>query len=70
MELFYFLPACHYARTATEAYVTPHLLEVAVVDDADVRCLAREGRHLVALEVVVVVGHCVCEAADHCFGDV
>jgi hypothetical protein len=41
-----------------------------VVDDADIVCLVGEGGELVALEIVVVIGHCVGEAADDGFGDV
>lgn len=37
---------------------------------ADVGCGVGEGREAVTLEVVVVVRHGVCEAADDSFGDV
>ena len=70
VEFFYFLPAGHDAGAAAEFDGAPLLVEVLVVDCADVGGLGGEGGHVVAFELVVVVGHCVGEAADDGFGDV
>ena len=70
MEFFNFLPAGHDASSSPETDVSPHGVEVAVVDDADVVCLVGEGGHLVAFEVMVVICHGVGEAADDGFGHV
>lgn len=70
MQLLDFLPSCHYARTAADTDVAPHCVEVVVVYGADVGGVVCEGCEIVACELVVVVFHCVGEAADYCFGDV
>ena len=70
MEFFYFLPAGHDAGAATEAHFAPHGLEVLVVECPDMRRAVGEGCEFVAAKVVVVVGHCVGEAADDGLGDV
>lgn len=41
-----------------------------MVDDTDVVGLIRESSELIALKVMVMVGHCVGEATDDGFGDV
>ena len=41
-----------------------------MVDDTNVVGLTRESGELIALKVVVVVGHCIGEATDDGFGDV
>lgn len=41
-----------------------------MVDGADVGGVGGEGAEVVAAELVVVVCHCVGEAADYCFCDV
>lgn len=70
MEVFNFLPSRHDARATADADVSPHCIEVAVVNGANVVGLIGEGCKLVALEVVVMVGHRVGEAADYGFGDI
>lgn len=70
VQLFDFLPAGHDACSAAETHAPPHGVEVLVVDDADIVGLRGECGKLVAGEVVVVVCHCVCEAADDSFSDI
>jgi len=48
MQVLDFLPAGHDSCSSSESHVPPHLVEVLVVDDADVVGLAREGGELVA----------------------
>lgn len=64
MEVFDFLPACHYARAAAEMDCVPALVEVLIVDAADVVGLVGEGDEFIAGGAVVVVGHCVDEPPD------
>lgn len=48
----------------------PHLLEILMVDGADVLSMIGEGDKIVALELMIVVLHGGCEAADDGFCDV
>ena len=70
VEFLDFLPARHHSGAAADADVAPHAVEVLVVDCADVLGVGGEGGEVVAGEGVIMVGHCVGEAADDCFGDV
>lgn len=70
VQFLHFLPAGHDTGAAADADVAPHVVEVGVVDGADVGGGAAEGGEVVAFKLVVVVGHCVGEAADDRFGDV
>jgi len=70
MKIFDFLPAGHHSGASADSDVSPHGVEVAVVDDADVFGFVRECGELIALEVVVVVSHCVRKTTDDGFGNI
>ena len=70
MKFLDLLPAGHDASAAADADVTPHLVEITVVDCADVFGLARERGEIVAAELMIVVGHGIGEAANNGFGDI
>ena len=67
MSLFDLLPAGHHASATSNLDVTPHSVEILVVDCADVAGMGRKNGEIVAAECVVVVRHCVRETPDHSF---
>lgn len=70
MQIFDFLPPCHDASSSSKSNIPPHRIEIPVVDDTDVVGLIRKSGELVAFEVMVVVCHCISEAAHNGFSDV
>lgn len=65
MSLFHLLPACHHVSAPSDCDVAPHSVEILVVDNVNVSCVAREDCEIVAAESVVVVRHCVGEAPNN-----
>ena len=70
MQLFNFLPASHHSSASPELYFLPHRIKIPVVDNTDMVGVTRESGELVALPVVVVVGHCIGEASNDGLGDI
>lgn len=69
MLLFDFLPTRHDSGTSPNLDVAPHRFQILVVDTSDILCMTGECKEIVALEFVVVVSHCICEATDDGFGN-
>lgn len=65
-----FLPACHDAGASADGDSVPGGVEVGVGDCAGELGMGGEGDEIVAIKYVIVVCHCVNEAADDGFGDV
>ena len=63
MQLLDLLPSSHDASTASDSDVSPHGIEVLVVDGANVVRFAGEGGQIVALERMVVICHSVSETS-------
>lgn len=70
MQLLDFLPACHDSSSTTEPDILPHLIDVVVVDGANVTRMGGKSAEFVAPKVVIVICHCIAEAADYGLGDV
>jgi hypothetical protein len=70
VEVLDLLPARHYSGSAAKSHVSPHCVEITVVDNTDVVGLARKRGELVTAEIVVVVCHRITEATDNRFGNI
>lgn len=64
MPLLDFLPSSHDAGSAANLHSIPRRVEVSVVDGTNISSVRREGHEIITAEGVVVIGHCVDEAAD------
>jgi len=70
MACLYFLPARHYSSASADGDSVPSRVEVGVGDCTCELGVGGEGDEVVTIELVVVVCHCVNEAADDGFRDV
>lgn len=64
VKLFDLLPAGHDASASPQSDILPHGIEIPVVDDADVFGVICECGELIALGIMVVIGHCIGEPTD------
>lgn len=67
VQVFDFLPPCHHSSAAAKPDRAPLLIEIPVIDCTDVLGGVGEGHKIVARALVIVVRHCVAEAADDGF---
>lgn len=70
MACFHFLPARHHAGASADGDAVPGGFEVGVGDCAGELGVGGEGYEVVAIELVIVICHCVDEATDDGFGDI
>ena len=70
MQILDLLPAGHDSSAAPDSDVSPHCLEILVIDHADVVGLIRKRGKTIAMEIVVVICHRIGKAADNGFGDI
>ena len=59
VKLLDLLPASHDSSSSTEFNIPPHVIKIAVVNDANIFGAICECGELVALRIVVMVDHCI-----------
>ena len=70
VKLLDLLPASHDSSSSTESNIPPHVIKIAVVNDANVFGVICECGELVALRIVVVVDHGIRKPTDNRLCDV